>query len=83
MAHIFVELLSQKLVVGQSSKWETQVNINATVFKKKKIYIYRSIVDLQCCVRLKCTAKWISYTYTYIYFFKKILFPYRPLQSSE
>ena len=40
MAHIFVELLSQKLVVGQSSKWETQVNINATVFKKKKIYIY-------------------------------------------
>ena len=39
MAHIFVELLSQKLVVGQSSKWETQVNINATVFKKK-LYIY-------------------------------------------
>ena len=63
MAHIFVELLSWKLVVGQCSKWETQVNINATVFKKKKkniyiyIYIYRSIVDVQCCVRLKCTAK--------------------------
>ena len=25
-----------------------------------------SIVDLHCCVSFRCTAKWISYTYTYI-----------------
>ena len=28
---------------------------------------YWSIDDLQCCVRFRCTAKWISYTYTHIY----------------
>ena len=46
---------------------------------------YWSLVDLQCCVRFRCTAKWISYMYTYIhsFFFFKILFPYRPLQSVE
>ena len=28
-----------------------------------------SIVDLQCSVNFRCTAKWISYTYTYIHSF--------------
>ena len=27
------------------------------------------IVDLQCCVSFKCTAKWFSYTYTYSHSF--------------
>ena len=27
------------------------------------------IMDLQCCIIFKCTAKWISYTYTYIHSF--------------
>ena len=30
---------------------------------------YWSIVDLQCWVSFRYTAKWISYTYTYIYSF--------------
>ena len=30
---------------------------------------YRSTVDLQCCVSFRCTAKWISYTYTSIHSF--------------
>ena len=25
------------------------------------------IADLKCCVSFRCTAKWISYTYTHIY----------------
>ena len=28
---------------------------------------YWSLVDLQCYVSFRCTAKWISYTYTYIH----------------
>ena len=38
------------------------------------------IVDLQCCVSFRCTAKWTSYTYTYIHSFL-ILFPCKSLQS--
>ena len=34
-----------------------------------KTFFYWSIVDLQCCVSFRCTAKWISYTYTHIYSF--------------
>ena len=30
---------------------------------------YWSIVDLQCYVSFRCIAKWLSYAYTYIYFF--------------
>ena len=29
--------------------------------------IYWSMVDLQCCVSFRCTAKWISYTYKCVY----------------
>ena len=28
------------------------------------------IVDLQSCINFRCTANWISYTYTYIHFLK-------------
>ena len=42
---------------------------------------YWSIVVLQHCVSFRSTAKWISYTYTYVLI--QILFPYRLLQSTE
>ena len=32
----------------------------------KKIFFW-SIVDLQCCVKFRCTAEWISYTYIHFY----------------
>ena len=31
--------------------------------------LYWSIVDLKCCVSFRYTAKWFSYTYTYIHSF--------------
>ena len=34
-----------------------------------KINFYYSIDNLQCCVSFFCTAKWISYPYTYIHSF--------------
>ena len=39
-----------------------------------------SIVNLQCCVTSKCTAKWFSYTHIY---FSTDSFPYRLLQDIE
>ena len=40
-----------------------------------------SIVDLQC---FRCTAKWFSYIYTYIYlFFLRFFFCYLSLQDTE
>ena len=32
------------------------------------IYLFRHIVDLQCCVNFHYTLKWLSYTYMYILF---------------
>ena len=38
------------------------------------------IVDLQCCVSFRYTAKWFSYTYIYLFF--QILFHYKLLQNT-
>ena len=48
---------------------------------KWEIFLYWSIVDLQC-VNFCCTAKWLSYTYMYILFFN-ILFHYGLSQDNE
>ena len=48
------------------------------LFFSNNLFIW-SIVDLQCCVSFRSTAKWISYPYTYIHSFS-YSFPYRPLQ---
>ena len=37
-------------------------------------------VDLQCCVRFRCTVNWFSDKYAYVNFFQ-ILFPFKLLQN--
>ena len=39
-----------------------------------KINFYGNIVDIEYCVSLCCTEKWISYTYTYITVFRFFFF---------
>ena len=39
------------------------------VFFNLIFILYWGIVDLQCCVNFRYTAKWFSYTYTYIHSF--------------
>ena len=50
------------LIIGLASS--LSLNLFCFVFN-----FYWNIVDLQHCVSLCCTAKWISYTYTYIHSF--------------
>ena len=52
-------------------------------FSSMRYVFFWSIIDLQCCVSFKYTAKWISFTYTYIHSFLWILSPYRLLKSNE
>ena len=49
---------------------------------KDLIYFYWSIVVLQCFVGFYCTAKWISYIYSYIPLLG-VSFPFRSSQSTE
>ena len=38
-----------------------------TIYNLGWFFLNWSIVDLQCCVSFRYTAKWFSYTYIYIY----------------
>ena len=44
------------------------IRIQATKFYFLNLF-YWSIVDLQCYINFCCTAKWLSYTYLYTFFF--------------
>ena len=70
-------------------------SVKSTTFKKPSMlnkcsYFYLnfifilhwSIVDLQCCVSFRCTAKWVSCLCAYIHSFPDF-FPYTLLQNIE
>ena len=59
-----IVLLSQILVDGPLVCGACWLVIFFSLFT-----FYWSLVDLQCCVSFKCTAKWFSYTYTYSHSF--------------
>ena len=39
-------------------------------------FFYWSIVDLHCCISFRCTAKWFSYIYMYVYILSQVLLHY-------
>ena len=50
------------------------------------VFLYKfflTVVEFQCCVSFRCTAKWFSYTYICIYILFHILFHYSLLQDIE
>ena len=58
--------------------------VNYVVLLKNTLFIYYLfIIDLQCYVSFRHTAKWFSYTYTYIWVFFQIIFPYRLLENIQ
>ena len=65
--------ISQKLLFP---KLDTLISFNSFCLYVPHLYFifyfnfYWSVVDLQCCISFRCTAKWISYTYTYIHSFR-------------
>ena len=66
---------TEELVVY--SPWSCRVGQDWMTKQQKQ-----QIVDLECCVSSRYTAKWFSYTYTCIYSFQ-IIFPFRLLQNIE
>ena len=58
-----IVLLSFKLLLPNITLFINALNFIFYLFK----HFFWSIVDLQCCVSYRYTAKWISYTYTYIH----------------
>ena len=82
--HLALFSVSMGQSVLQTQSFCKQEPLFPLAFFKRNIYIFFnwSIVDLQCCVSFRCSAKWFSYT-TYISFFFQILFPYRLLQNAD
>ena len=53
------------------------------IFCIDKWIVYYNSLFWMLCFNFRCIARRISYIHRYIHFFKKIIFPYRPLQSIE
>ena len=60
--------------VGQDSEGKKQCeeDYGTLLFFSKQLYW--SMADLQCCLHFCCTANWLSYTHTKIYFLFLFLF---------
>ena len=54
-----------KLNHFSDNAWSLTYCATQNLWELLNFILYWSIVDLQCCVNFRCTAKWFSYTYTY------------------
>ena len=81
-----VTIFNQRTYVRSTMAWTQEW---MEVYLRNINYFNWSIIALQCCVSLRCTMKWISYSHTY---FPSLLglppnppriAPFRPSQSTE
>ena len=42
------------------------------LLKKFFLILYWHIIDLQCCMSFRCTAKWFSYAYIHIGYYRTL-----------
>ena len=73
----FMGMLISQLLVQSSVYCVSEVMLHLYKLLKVSFFIlilYWGIVDEQCCVSFRCTAKWFSYTYTCIYSFSVLQF---------
>ena len=54
--------VTQLIMIWTEGLW----NMNVTFFFHFYVFIW-STVELQCCVNYCCTAKWLSYTFIFIF----------------
>ena len=62
-----VRLLLTYICQGPHASYSRTLPIANPNYRSLSLFIDWRVVDLQCCLSFWCAAKWLSYTYTYMF----------------